>query len=49
MKIKFNLDADLPINKTVEIHNVTTVVRVGFHKNIKHYLHVFFNEYLHEL
>ena len=32
MKIKFDLDDDLPLNKTIEIHNVTTVVRAIFMK-----------------
>ena len=32
MKIKFNLDDDLLLNKTMEIHNVTRVVRAIFMK-----------------
>ena len=31
MKIKFNSDDELPLNKTTEIHNVTIVVRAVFH------------------
>ena len=30
MKITFDMDDDLPLNKTVEIHNVTIVVRTIF-------------------
>ena len=33
MKIKFDLDDNLPLNKTIEIHNVTIVVRTVFHEN----------------
>ena len=32
MKIKFNLDDDLPLNKTLEIPTMTIVVRVVFMK-----------------
>ena len=35
LKIKFNSDDDLPLNKTIEIHNVTIVFRVIFHENNK--------------
>ena len=36
MKIKFNSDDDLPLNKTLELHNSVTFVRSVFHveKNI---------------
>ena len=37
MKIKFNLDDELPLNKTIEIYNVTIVVRTIFYKNNKYY------------
>ena len=30
MKIKFNLDDGLPLNKTLEIHGMIIVVRVVF-------------------
>ena len=36
MKIKFNLDDDLPLNKTIEIHNVTIVVRAIASENNKY-------------
>ena len=32
MKIKFDSDDDLPVNKTLEIHNATIVFRAAFHK-----------------
>ena len=37
MKIKFNSDDKLPLNETIEIHNVTIVVRAVFHENNKYY------------
>ena len=41
MKIKFDLDDDLPLNKTIRIYDVTTVVRAIFHENKKYYPQVF--------
>ena len=35
MKIKFNSDDDLPLNNTLEIHNVTTVIMAAFEKENK--------------
>ena len=40
----FNLDNELPINKTIEIPNMIIVVRPVFHENNKYYLEVFLNE-----
>ena len=36
MKIKFDLDDDLHVNKTIEIHNVARVVRTIFYENNKY-------------
>ena len=38
MKIKFNSDDELPLNKTIEIPNLIIVVRAAFHEitNIIH-------------
>ena len=49
MKIKFNSDNELPLNKTTEIHKVTIVVRAVFHENNKYYLQVFLDECLYGL
>ena len=49
MKIKFNSDDDLPLNKTIDIHNATIVVRAVFHENNKYYPQVFFDKCLYEL
>ena len=37
MKIKFDSDDELPLNKTLEIHIATIVVRAVFHENNKYY------------
>ena len=41
MKIEFDSDENLPLNKTIEIPIVAIVVRAVFHEN-KYYLQVFF-------
>ena len=33
MKIKFNSDDELPLNKAIEIPTMTRVVRAVFHEN----------------
>ena len=48
MKIKFNSDDELPLNKTIEIHNTTIVVRAVFHENSKYYPQVFLDACLYE-
>ena len=40
MKIKFNSQDDLPINKTLELRNVILIARSVFHENKKYYLQV---------
>ena len=49
MKIKFNLDYELPLNKTIDISSMTVVVRAVFHENNKYYPQVFLDEYLYKL
>ena len=49
MKIKFNSDDELPLNKTIEIPTMTIVVRAVFHENNKYYPQVFLDEYLYKL
>ena len=48
MKIKFNSDDELPLNKAIEIPIMITVVRSVFNEN-KYYLQVFLDEYFHKL
>ena len=42
MKIKFYLDDELPLNKTVEIPSTAIVVRAIFYETNKYYLQVLF-------
>ena len=49
MKIKFNSDDELPLNKTIEIPLRKIVVRAVFHKNNKYYLQIFLDECLYEI
>ena len=49
MKIKFNLDDELPLNKIKAIPSMMTVVRAVFHENYNYYPQVFFNECLYKL
>ena len=49
MKIKFNSDDDLPLNKTIKVPSMTIVVRAVFHEHNKYYLQVFWDEYLYQL
>ena len=41
MKIKFNLDYQLPLNKTIEIPSMIIVVRAVSHENNKYYSQAF--------
>ena len=49
LKIKIKSDDELPLNKTVEIHNATIVVRAVFHENNNYYPQVFLHESPYEL
>ena len=49
MKIKFNSDDSLPLNKTIEIPSMTIIVRAVFHENNKYYAQVFLDECLYKL
>ena len=49
LKIKFNSDDELPLNKTIEMSTVTAVIRVIFLENNKYYPQVFLDEYLCKL
>ena len=44
MKIKFYLDGNLPLSKTIEVPIVTIVIRTVFLENNKYYLQVFLDE-----
>ena len=49
MKIKFDSDGNLPLNKTIEIAIVTAVVRAVFRENNKYYTQVFLVECLYKI
>ena len=47
MKIKFNSDDELPLNKTIEIHSMIIDAGAVFHANKKYYPQVFLDECLY--
>ena len=48
-KIKFELNDNLPLNKTLKLYNLTLIVRSVFQENNKYYPQVFLGECLYEL
>ena len=49
MKMKFNSDDDLPLNKQLKLINLTIIVRAVFEENGKYYSQIFLDECLYEL
>ena len=49
MKIKFNSDGKLTLNKVIETPSMIIVVRAVFHKNKKYYPQAFIDECLYKL
>ena len=49
MKIKFNSDDNLPLNKQLKFLSVTIIVRGVFEEAGKYYPHVFLDECLYEI
>ena len=49
MKIKFNSDDDLPLNKPLKFHSMTIVIRSVFEEDDKLYPQVFLYDTLYEL
>ena len=49
MKIKFNSDDNLPLNKQLKFHNMTITIRSVFEKYGKLYPQVFLDDTLYEL
>ena len=49
MKIKFNSDDDLPLNKPVEFHLMTIIIRCVFSEDDKFYPQLFLDDTLYEL
>ena len=49
MKIKFDTDDNLPLNKTLKLHNMTIIIRSVFEEDGKFYLQIYLDECLYEL
>ena len=49
MKIKFNSDDDLPLNKQLKFLSLTIIVRTNFEEDGKYYRQVFLDECLYEV
>ena len=49
MKIKFNSDNDLPLNKPLKLHMLTIIVRYVFEEDGKFYSQVYLDGCLYEL
>ena len=49
MKIKFNSDNNLLLNKPLKFHNITIIIRSVFKEDDKLYLQVFLDDTLYEL
>ena len=49
MKIKFNSDVNLPLNKPLQFHNMTIIIRSVFEEDGKLYPQVFLDDTLYEL
>ena len=49
MKIKFNSDDDLSLNKPLKFDNMTIIIRSGFAEDDKLYPQVFLDDTLYEL
>ena len=49
MKIKFDSDDDLPLNKQLKFYNTVITIRSVFEEDSKHYPQVFLDDTLYEL
>ena len=49
MKIKFNSDDNLPLNKILKLHNTRIIIRSVFQEHGKYYPEVFIDEILYEV
>ena len=49
MKIKFNTDNNLPLNKPLKLHLLTTIVGCIFEEDGKFYLQLYLDDCLYEL
>ena len=49
MKIRFNSDGNLPLNKTLKLYNITIIIRSVFEEDGKFYPQIYLEECLYEL
>ena len=49
MKVKFNLDDNLPLNKMLKLDILAVIARYVFEKNGKYYPQIFLDESLYEI
>ena len=49
MKIKFNLDDNIPLNKQLNFPTITVIIRNIFEKDGKYYPQIFLDECLYEV
>ena len=49
MKIKFDTDDNLPLNKTLKLHNITIIITSILKEDGKFYSQIYLDECLHEL
>ena len=49
MKIKFDSDDDLPLNKQLKFYNIVITIRSVFEEDSKNYPQVFLDDTLYEL
>ena len=49
MKIKFNTDDNLPLNKPLKLHMLTVIVRSAFEEDGKLYPQIYLDKCLYEL
>ena len=49
MKIKFNSDDNLPLNKPLKFHNMTIIIRSVFEEDVKLYPQVLLDDTLYKL
>ena len=49
MKIKFDTDNNLPLNKTLKLHNLTIIIRSVFEEDGKFHPQIYLDECLYQL
>ena len=49
MKIKFDSNDDLPLNKILKFHILTIIIRNAFEKDGKYYPQIFLDDTLYEI